>query len=176
MESVKNTIMASATLRKDFHACVNLFQDFIEHSGSETRVAHVASTSTKSGGGGSGRTTSHGGRGSTGNERLDESQADMSVPDRYYKGNEYKKLSAAEKLGLKIKRKRRGGSGRSNRRPSSQRNDEVKLSSASIKALATAVREADSDESDSESDGEETAPIIRFKPHQQGPKTQEHLR
>ena len=111
LDPVKVRIMSDQALRTDLDACVNLFQDFIEQNRSHTsptRDASVAAMQT------------HADR-RLGNKRtqtmsanedlnsLDESQADMTVPDRYYKMSEYKKLTPAQKLGLKIKRLRRGG-------------------------------------------------------------------
>ena len=49
LDSVKTRIMSDATLRSDFAACVNLFQDFIEQStGTETRDVTIAAMQSSS--------------------------------------------------------------------------------------------------------------------------------
>ena len=102
LDNVKTTIMASATLRSDFDACVNLFQDFIKQaSDSQTRHANVSSvTRPGRGQGGPPRSES--------NAEYDNIKPDMSVADRYYNRSEYAKLTAAQKKGLSLKRKQRG--------------------------------------------------------------------
>ena len=137
LDTVKTRIMSDAVLRSDFDACVNLFQDFIQQSGQEVRDAHVAAFRT-GGGGGNG-----------------DVEPDMSVEDRYYKKEEYAKLSAAKKLGLKAKRKKRG------HKPGKEKNGsggggDITLSKRTIKALVTAMKPpSDTEDSDSSDEDEE---------------------
>lgn len=88
----------------------------------------------------------------------------MSVEDRYYNTEEeYKDLTPAQKLGLKLKREKRGHQpgGKSKNRTSggahNRNSGGVNLSKSTIKALVSAVHAgrdessgADSDESDEE--------------------------
>ena len=126
LNTVKTTIMASATLRNDFDACVNLFQDFIAqnkaHAGA-TRSVHIAAVES--------------GRG--GDTELNEKNADMTVEDRYYKKPEYDKLTTAQKMGLKLKRKQRGHQPKGKAAKKSQPSQKLDLSKRAIKALARAV-------------------------------------
>ena len=82
MDPVKTQIMASAALRNDFDACVNLYIDFIERSddlsvrNASISLVHSNKNSMSSGSGG--------GKGSGTN--YDKVVPDNSVPDRYYTG------------------------------------------------------------------------------------------
>ena len=118
LDPVKTRIMSDAGLRQDFDACVNLFQDFLVQSKTDLNVreANISAASTQRSG--------------------VNDEADFSVEDRYYKKSEYDKLTNAQKLGLKLKRSKRGGSG-SKSKPSS---GQVNLSKATIKALASAFK------------------------------------
>ena len=91
LEVVKTQILSNATLRNDFEACVNLFQDFIKQNRSEVKDFTVAGVKTN-----------------TQNDTNKSTEADMSVEDRYYNRSEYSKLTNAQKLGLKLKREKRG--------------------------------------------------------------------
>jgi hypothetical protein len=68
---------------------------------------------------------------------------DMTVDDRCYNKDEFDQLSAAEKLGFQVKRKKRGqtvGAGRGKRGGRGDGGGEkMELPNRSIKALATAV-------------------------------------
>ena len=91
----------------------------------------------------------------------------MSVEDRYYKPNEFQKLSAVKRAGLLLKRKQRGGqSSRKDRhkdkakKKGKQEHQSLNLSKRTIKALATAMRKEPDDngsENASVSDGEEAS-------------------
>ena len=134
LEVVKTRILSDATLRSDFEACVNLFQDFIKQSPSEERESNIAAMKTgynKTGGGGG------------------DAKPDMSVEDRYYTKAEYDKLSPAKKLGLKRERDARG------HKTKSKPNKKLDLSEASIKALATAAVSAVQAGQEDQSDGSE---------------------
>jgi len=94
-DTVKAMIMASADLRKDFDACVNLFQDFIKQN-TPNRTSNISAVNVtknyKSGDNGS----------------LEDTQPDMTVEDWYYTRKEYNKLTMAQRKGLDLKRKKRG--------------------------------------------------------------------
>ena len=94
LEAAKAQIMSSPTLRVDFDASVNLFQDFIKQSKhNEPRQANISAV----------------GRDSLGDDGGDDGvKADMSVQDRYCTTKECNKLSSAVKKGLRIKRRQRG--------------------------------------------------------------------
>ena len=71
-----------------------------------------------------------------------ESAPDMSVDDQYYNKEEYKKLTAAQKHGLKIKRSKRG------HKPSpkkKQHNSKFKLTARQIKAVISQLKENNDD-------------------------------
>ena len=148
LDTVKTRIMSDAALRNDFHACVNLFQDFIKQGGggevTDITIAGVTSSGKKR------------------NRDDDDDQwkdvvPDMSIADRYYDHPEYSTLTPEQKYGLKIKRKKRNGSGKNSgsgkRRGGRDRSrgrsgrgagkkGDLNLSSRSIKALATAMKAA----------------------------------
>jgi hypothetical protein len=96
--SVKSRILSDPQLRQDFDACVNLYQDYIKQNRtSTTRDSQISAF----------QTTKDKFRGK-GGDKDDSLKPDMSVEDRYYKKNEYNKLSDAKKLGLRKKREARG--------------------------------------------------------------------
>ena len=82
LDPVKTQIMASATLRNDFDACVNLYKDFIEQSNNlGVRNANILSVhsdknSVPSGSGGEGVSGTN----------YEKFVPDNSVPNRYYTG------------------------------------------------------------------------------------------
>ena len=150
LDTVKTRIMSDAVLRSDFDRCVNLFQDFIEQkrgSANVERDVQIAAVKTK-----------HPAK----RERdLSNVAADMTVEDRYYKKSEYMALSDSQKMGLKLKREKRGGGGPSGRkRNNSGGKEKVNLSSRTIKAIAQAMKDDATEptspivESESESDDE----------------------
>ena len=133
LDNVKTRIMSDAQLRNDFTRCVNLFQDFIEQSGNhEVRDVTIAAVQGRKQGGG--------------DEEWKNVQPDMSVEDRYYKKEEYDKLSAAKKKALKIMRDKRGGSPKK-RKSNDKRKEQgpVKLTNGSIKAIVSALQSATDD-------------------------------
>ena len=77
LDTVKATILSSDEYRADFDKCVTLYKDFIKQSDGqlELKVAAVHSGGDKSDGGGTGK------------------GAVRDIADRYYKKDEYKKLS-----------------------------------------------------------------------------------
>ena len=82
LDPVKTQIMASATLRNYFDACVNLYKDFIEQSDEfGVRDANISSVQRDKNGASSGSGIA---RGSGTN--YDKVVPDNSVPDRYYTG------------------------------------------------------------------------------------------
>ena len=86
LNAVKTQIMANPALRTDFAGCVTLFQDFIsqvQSSNQEAATFNVSAVGTSSAGG--------------------------KVQDRYYKKEEYKKLTKAERRDLWEMRKKRKG-------------------------------------------------------------------
>ena len=84
-----------AALRNDFDVCVTLFRDYLVQVKADkvTKQATIAAV-----------TTNH-----SNHEGHDTITPDMTVEDRYYKVPEYKCLSQAKKLGLKLLRENRGG-------------------------------------------------------------------
>lgn len=139
LDVVKTQIMSSATLRSDFDACCNLFQDFIIQRKPTVNRQISAVTLGKR------------------ERRWDEEiEPDMSVPDRYYKGKEYAQLTTAQKLGLKIKRsdraakKHKAGKGKG-------KNKQIDLTNRAIKAIATALAKTSSQEATTDESNEPTA-------------------
>ena len=99
LETVKSRILSDTTLRSDFDASVNLFQDFIKITRNEPRRANISAIDRR-GSGGQPRSES--------NREYEMLEPDMSIEDRYYTKEEYGRLSDAKKKGLSIKRKNRG--------------------------------------------------------------------
>jgi uncharacterized membrane protein YgcG len=157
LETVTATILASpAVYQVNFDMCVTLFTDFIKQSpnmmigtGRGVQVAAVHADGS-------------------------EIIPDMTVPDRYYKIEEFKNLTPEQKAGLMAKRLKRGnkpsagrggggrgGGGRGGGgRGSSSSNAGRDLSKKSLKKLAVRVaalnaKDADADDT-SESEEEET--------------------
>ena len=82
LDPVKTQIMASAALRNDFDACVNLYKDFIEQSDDlGVRDANISSVQSDRNGA-TGKSGSARGSGTN----YDKIVPDNSVPDRYYTG------------------------------------------------------------------------------------------
>ena len=104
LDPVKTQIMASAALRNDSDACVNLYKDFIEQSGDlgfrDANISLVQSDKNRaSSGSGSARVLG---------TNYKKVVHDNSVPDRYYTGEEYQSLNDAKNKELKLKRAKRG--------------------------------------------------------------------
>ena len=94
LDTAKGQIWASPALQNNFDDCVTLFQDFINNRRTATtRTSTIAMVGTK-------RTREDGG--------VTDAEPNMSADDRYYTGKEYASLSKAKKLGLKLKRQKRG--------------------------------------------------------------------
>ena len=94
LDSVKTRILSDSNLRSNFDACVTLFQDMLtqtKESNDSLRSVTIASVKTK-----------HGTK-----RKWSDVTPDMSVEDRYYKKQEYQKLSPEKKKGLKLKRSKR---------------------------------------------------------------------
>jgi hypothetical protein len=111
-------------------------------------------------------------------------EADMTVEDRYYNKKEYDSLSASKKLGLKLKREKRGHKGNKEKSgkgkvpgPTMKQKEEMTLSDRSIKALASALRQPkdkeetaeSSEESDEESQKEPAEKRVRFTNNRNNP-------
>ena len=94
LDTARGQIWASPTLQTNFDDCVTLFQDFINNKKTATTwTSTIASIETKR---------------KSNDINQDDAEPDLSVDDHYYTGKEYAKLSKAKKLGLKLKRQRRG--------------------------------------------------------------------
>jgi hypothetical protein len=142
LDTVKSQILSSATLRNDFDACVNLYQDYIAQTEPQgQRDVTIATLTTEKGKGKS-------------KESWDKVQPDMSVEDRFYKPEEYNSLSMAKKKGLQIKRrKREGGRGEGKPRKKARfSNRELKKVAFQISKMTTDDKEDDDASNDSDSD------------------------
>ena len=103
LDPVKTQIMASAALRNNFDACVNLYKDFIEQSDNlGVRDANISSVQSD-------RNEATGKNGSArgSGTNYDKIVPDNSVPDRYYTGEEYQYLNDDQTKELKLKRAKR---------------------------------------------------------------------
>ena len=136
LNHIKATVLADSALRADFKRVVALFSDFIKQDATMNR------------------TTERNGRqiSAVGTSTLDESQADMTVEDRYYKKPEYKNLSDAQKLGLKIKRQKRKGKDDGKKGNKRRKTD---LSAKQLKALAVQVAKLNVDDDNDDEPSEE---------------------
>jgi hypothetical protein len=121
MDAVKTRILSDETLRSDFDACVNLYQDFLKQTSATIKEVTIATVQLEKKKG-----------------LKDPETPNMSVEDRYYKRKEYNALSAQQKLGLKLKREKRGHTGNEKGKKEKKKNS-VELSQRMIKALATAL-------------------------------------
>lgn len=137
LDVIKTRIMSDAVLRNDFDGCVNLFQDFIaQHQANNPKDVTIATVKA---------------RGSNGNKN-DSGDTDMTVEDRYYSKKEYDALSNAKKRGLKRKRELRGHQAGTK---DSKSKGKLDLSKRSIKALASALRDAETNTAET-ADGSDT--------------------
>ena len=103
LDPVKTQIMASAALRNDFDACINLYKNFIEQSDNlGVFDVNILSFQSDNNGASSGSGSA---RGSGTN--YDKVVPDNSVPDRYYNVEEYQDLNDAQKNGINPKRAKR---------------------------------------------------------------------
>ena len=138
LDPVKTQIMASATLRNDFVACINLYKDFIEQSDYlGVRDTNISMFHSKKNGAPSG---SGGGGGSGTNYK--KVFLNNTVPDRYCTGEEYQALNYAQKKGIKLKRANRGENPKAKhvRTPSGGGNkSKMELSKIFIAALVSAL-------------------------------------
>ena len=123
LDAVKANIAANTDLRNDFDACVNLFKEWISTmpAGNEARDVTIASVKSQ-------------GKKKKSSEHDDP---DMTIQDRYYNKTEYRKLSQAQKLGLKLIRERNRGTGSGKSKKSNKGKISVNLSKHEIKALIT---------------------------------------
>ena len=136
LDSVKTRIMSDAALRQNFDACVNLFQDFIEQKGlSNVRESHVAAMIT-------------------GKDEEGNGNPDFSIEDRYYTRDEYKKLTAAQRLGLRLKRKKRGAPKGKGGQGGKRR--KLDISPKSVKAIVSALKSCDLDDDEKSATKDET--------------------
>jgi hypothetical protein len=142
MDPVKTRIMSDAALRNDFEACVNLFHDYIHQSGAALKNVHVAAVSHKPQGGGRGGNNNS-------NNKLDEAEADLSIPERFYTKEEYSQLTNAQKLGLKLKHKKRSPNNRDKSKKTKV--GPATLNKASTKAFASKLHQLQS-QADTEDD------------------------
>ena len=112
LDSVKNTILASATLRSDFTGCVALFKDFIHQSStqSDTQSLQISRVET----GKKKKKSTRGGPKGGGHA------APIKCEDRFYSRDDYKALLPGNGVYLRqIRDKRKGntvGDGGSNKR------------------------------------------------------------
>jgi len=112
LDSVKNTILASATLRSDFTGCVALFKDFIHQSStqSDTQSLQISQVET----GKKKKKSTRGGPKGGGHA------APIKCEDRFYSRDDYKALLPGNRVYLRqIRDKRKGntvGDGGSNKR------------------------------------------------------------
>jgi len=154
LENVKMQILSDRSLRRDFHACVTLYQDFIKQINGVKRDATISAVKT--------------------DQKTDGDDADMSVPDRYYTKKEYLQLSPAQKRGLKKKRQARGPKTSSPKRRRQTKDTKGNLSKQSVNMIVAAIKAAQQEEnddaaagsaSDSSSDDQEPPPKKKSNRH-----------
>lgn len=136
LDHVKGQIYADSSLRNDFDRCVNLFQDFIkqrQEATGPTRQSNISAVNL-----------------ARGPNDYDKVEPDMSVEDRYYSRDEYKKLSASKKKGLSIKRERRGHKRGS--KSAKHKTQGKEFSRRQVKAIERMMRKQRLNDTDSESD------------------------
>ena len=150
LNMIKGQILATATLRNDFDACVTLFRDYLLQIKADKVMKHatIAAVTTNE----------------TNNGEHDKVTPDMTVEDRYYKIPEYKRLSRAKKLELKLLREKRGGK-KTTKIPKKPRSSILKKklrftknnpAIRKIKAILSAVELDESDDMDIDSTANDT--------------------
>ena len=151
LDSTKNTILATETLRTDFTACVALFKDFIASRklSSKQQNFNVSDVSSQQKKNGNGKPNARATRGQTG------------VEFRYYKQSEYKKLSNEQKEELKNWRDNRDSAQPpAKRRRGNNNNNSPFNTSALAQSLVSAMQSANiggtTTAADSQEDGEIT--------------------
>jgi len=150
LDSCKAQILSTAGMRQNFDNCVNLFQDFIRNApSSDSRSSTVAKMHTH---------TSNAG---------DDGAVDMAVDDRYYNQKEWRNLSAAKKRGLALKRKKReGNKGKGKQGKQGKQGKDgnpIKISKASIKAIASAIQ-GSTEDTESSCSGSEEEEVVKKPP------------
>lgn len=136
LDATKTRIMSDENLRTNFDLSVNLIKDYIKHNGNLRSGKEEMTISGMD---------------------ANSEDADMSVEDRYYKKSEYSQLSAGQKLGLQIKRKRRGGDGKAKGKPSGPSKKKIKAIEAQVEkrvisALSGMLNSEDDDNDESSAD------------------------
>ena len=141
LDSVKAMIWSSADLRSDFDACVNLCQDFIAQNVA-TRTSNISAVHvTKP-------------QPSDKGNDWDKVQPDMTVEDRFYKRDEYAKLSIAKKKGLAILREKRGH--KRGDKAQRQKNNNRNFNKRVVKVVKRLLKDDDDDhDNDSSSDSDD---------------------
>ena len=146
LDTISGQILADAVLKQNFDQCVNLYKQFIQQKRlafNDKKEVTVASVQQQRGGRNNGR-----GGGDV--------KPDMSVPLRYYKNDEYRNLSPAQKLGPKRKREQ-SKTGKSDSKQVSWDQATISALAAEIKAFTTDDTE-EGDVEDGEEDGEKQSP------------------
>ncbi len=140
LDSVKAQVYASADLRADFQACVNLFKDFLKQSSNARDAARNSNISAIQ------RENTNG----PGKQPMD-----LSVEDRYYTPREYNKLSLAKKNGLRHKRElriKKNGGKDPKKKPTNAKHS-VKFTKSERRVVAALTKLAiDGDDKDSSDD------------------------
>ena len=92
LDPLNTQIMASAALRNNFDACLNLYKDFIEHSDDlGVHDANIASVQRDKN-----RASTGSGSDKVSGTKYDKVVPDNSFPDLYYIGEEYQALTCTK--------------------------------------------------------------------------------
>jgi hypothetical protein len=158
LEVVKTRILSDAGLRMDFEGCSVLFKDFLKQKRAAQRpptrtIAHVNARKKR---------------------KSDNTSSDVTVEDRYYRQQEYNKLTPAQKEKLKSIREARGHTpgSKSSKKKVTFSNDMTKNFEAvtrQISALTSSVElltkksDGNEDHSDSDADTQSTKSSAKGK-------------
>jgi hypothetical protein len=158
LEVIKTRILSDAGLRMDFEGCSVLFKDFLKQKRAAQRpptrtIAHVNARKKR---------------------KSDNTSSDVTVEDRYYRQQEYNKLTPAQKEKLKSIREARGHTpgSKSSKKKVTFSNDMTKNFEAvtrQISALTSSVElltkksDGNEDHSDSDADTQSTKSSAKGK-------------
>ena len=124
---------------ENFHAVVNLFQDFIkqEQAAKPSCDATIAALTGKP-------DKKPPKKGNKNQKKFKPVKPDYSVPDKHYDKDEYKKLSLAQKYGLKLKREKKEAE--------EKKEKKVTFDKRTVKALVSAMKKHEDSGSDADSE------------------------
>ena len=136
-------ILSSETMKRDFTAAKDLCKNYLESRLTKVKERHatISKFGTKRDGG------------DKRDETKGDGEADMNVPDRYYKPAEYAKLTKAQKNGLRLKRKKRSKKDDSSKSAKKQKTELHSTIKAVVQEAMAAMSISDESSTNSQGNG-----------------------